>query len=177
LLAQFETNVFGVVKITRAMLPHMRERRSGTLVFMGSRSGWYGDPFCGAYAGSKFALEGLVESLRWETELFGIKTLLVDPGRFRTAFLSSGRNLVMSEARISDYQEAYQSFLDQIAGEDGKQPGDVSKAVSTILDLVRREGVAGGREVPFRLPLGTDCYQTIKEECEETLKELQQWSR
>jgi len=67
-LSIFNTNVFGVIKVTRAVLPHFRERRSGTLVFISSRSGWYGDAFVSAYSGSKFALEGLVEGLRWELE-------------------------------------------------------------------------------------------------------------
>lgn len=58
ILAQFDTNVFGSIKVTRAVLPHLRERRSGTMVFIGSLSGWHGHPFVGAYAGSKFALEG-----------------------------------------------------------------------------------------------------------------------
>ncbi len=61
--AQFDTNVFGVIKVTRAVLPHFRQNRAGTLVFMGSRSGWYGDSFGGAYAGSKFALEGINRTL------------------------------------------------------------------------------------------------------------------
>jgi NAD(P)-dependent dehydrogenase (short-subunit alcohol dehydrogenase family) len=161
--------------VTRAVLPHLRRRQSGTLVFIGSRSGWYGDPFCGPYAGSKFALEGVVESLRCETERFGIKTLLIEPGRFRTDFLSLTGNLTRAKANISDYGQAYQSFLDVIAHEDQKQPGDVRKGVSVVVDLVRKEGLAKDREVPFRMPLGTDCYETIKEECEETLRMLHQW--
>jgi NAD(P)-dependent dehydrogenase (short-subunit alcohol dehydrogenase family) len=174
-LAQFETNVFGVIKVTRALLPHLRNRRSGTLVFMGSRSGWYGDAFCGAYAGSKFALEGIVESLRWEVEPFGIKTLLVEPGRFRTPFLFSGGNLRRAEPGVADYRQAYQGFLAYLALEDGNQPGDVRKGVSVILDLVRKEGLAKDREVPFRVPLGADCYGTIEEECEKTLSTLRDW--
>ena len=63
-LAEFDTNVFGVIKATRAVLPHFRERRQGTNVFIGSRSGWLGDPFCSAYSGSKFALEGEIQQRR-----------------------------------------------------------------------------------------------------------------
>ncbi|KAB5566724.1 hypothetical protein GE09DRAFT_1107991 [Coniochaeta sp. 2T2.1] len=175
-LAQFETNVFGVIRVTRAVLPHFRARRTGTMVFMGSRSAWYGDPFCGAYSGSKFALEGIVESLRWETAPFGIRTLLIHPGRFRTAFLSSsGGGFSTVKAEGSEYQAAYAAFLGYIAKEDGNQPGDVQKGVGVILDFVRREGVAEGREVPFRMPLGADCFETIKQECEETLAVLKEW--
>lgn len=145
------------------------------MVFIGSRSGWYGDPFCGAYAGSKFALEGLVESLRWETQPFGIKTLLIDPGRFRTPFLSSSGGMTIVEPKVDAYRAAYQEFQGNIAKEDGTQPGDVQKGVGVILDLVRREGVAKGKEIPFRVPLGTDCFETIKEECEDTLAVLKEW--
>jgi len=174
-VAQFNTNVFGPVRVTRAVLPHLRGRHAGTLVFLGSRSGWFGDPFCGAYSGSKFALEGLVESLRWETEPLGIRTLLVDPGRFRTAFLDPAGNLGTAVSRVPDYREAYQTFLGHIASEHGRQPGDVAKGVEVIVDLVRREGVAEDGAVPFRLPLGSDCYETVREKCEETLRVLQKW--
>ena len=134
--------------------------------------------FCGAYAGSKFALEGLVESLRWETEPFGIRTFLIDPGRFRTGFLSSAGNLVIAKSRVPEYQEAYKRFLAQISSEDGQQPGDVAKGVEVIVDLVRGEGVAEDKdlgELPFRLPLGSDCLETIKEKCEETLRVIREW--
>merc|ERR1711939_704289 len=83
-LAQFNTNVFGTINVTRALLPHFRQRRSGTVVFIGSLSGWIGHPGAGAYAGTKFALEGMVESLQQEVSPFGICTLLMEPGRFRT---------------------------------------------------------------------------------------------
>ncbi|GAB1312032.1 hypothetical protein MFIFM68171_02242 [Madurella fahalii] len=177
LQSQFDTNVFGPFKLTRAVLPHFRARGSGTLVFLGSRSGWYGDPFCGAYAGSKFALEGMVESLRWETEPLGIRTMLIDPGRFRTEFLCSAGNLAVAESRVPDYTEDYESFLAQIAAEDGRQPGDVAKGVGVIVDLVRGEGVAEGRDrgALVRLPLGSDCLETIKEKCENTLRMLEKW--
>ncbi|KAI1416386.1 NAD(P)-binding protein [Hypoxylon sp. FL1857] len=175
LLAQFDTNVFGVFKVTRAVLPHLRERRSGTLVFIGSLSGWHGHPFTGPYAGSKFALEGLVESLWRETEALGIKTLLVEPGRFRTMLLSPD-NLKAVPSKIPDYAEASKAHIDGLAKEDRAQPGDPQKAIKIIVDLVRKEGCAEGKEVPFRFPLGADCYITIKEKCEETLSLLRDWN-
>ncbi|KAI0011534.1 NAD(P)-binding protein [Xylariaceae sp. FL0662B] len=174
MLAQFETNVFGVLKVTRAVLPYMREGRAGTLVFIGSLSGWYGDPFVGPYAASKFALEGLVESLSRETENFGIRTLLMEPGRFRTMLLSPG-NLQVVQSSISDYASASRDKINGLAKEDRNQPGDTRKAVKIILDVVRGEGCAEGKDVPLRLPLGTDCYDAIKEKCQETLKLLEDW--
>jgi NAD(P)-dependent dehydrogenase (short-subunit alcohol dehydrogenase family) len=173
LLAIFNTNLFGAVRLTKALLPHFRERRSGTILFLSSRSGWYGDPWCGAYAGSKFALEGMVESLRWETEKYDIKTLLVVPGRFRSPFLSGP---IAAPGKTEAYRDDYEGFLKTIAEEeDGKQPGDLKKGVSVVLDLVREEGIAQGRKVPFRIPIGTDCYETIEQECETTLKEMREW--
>lgn len=174
LLSQFETNVFGTYKVTRAILPHFRERRSGTMVFISSLSGWHGHPFVGPYAGSKFALEGLVESLSREIAPLGIKTILIEPGRFRTNLLSPG-NLQAVPSRISEYMAASQAHLDGLAKEDRTQAGDPRKAVTIIADLVKGEGCALGREVPFRLPLGADCYEGVREKCEGTLKVLEDW--
>ncbi|KAI1095505.1 NAD(P)-binding protein [Rostrohypoxylon terebratum] len=174
LLAQFDTNVFGVVKVTRAILPHLREKRSGTMVFISSLSGWHGHAFTGPYAGSKFALEGLVESLSRETEGFGIKTLLIEPGRFRTMLLSP-ENLRSKRSKIADYEKGSEAHANSLARDDRLQPGDTKKAVKIIVDLVRKEGCAEGKEVPFRFPLGTDCYETLKGKCEETLSLLEDW--
>ncbi|KAJ9624601.1 hypothetical protein H2204_010783 [Knufia peltigerae] len=173
-LAEFDTNVFGTIKVTRALLPHFRERRSGTMVFIGSLSGWVGHAGCGAYAGSKFALEGLVESLSCETAHLGLKTLLIEPGRFRTKLLSSG-NIKSVASSIPDYQEFSETLLSGLGKEDQNQPGDPVKLVEIILDLVRQEGAAANRDVPLRLPLGVDCFDEMKAKCEETLQLLENW--
>jgi NAD(P)-dependent dehydrogenase (short-subunit alcohol dehydrogenase family) len=161
-------------------------------VFISSLSGWIGHPGCGAYAGSKFALEGrhspntlfliqpltrrsgLVESLWRETTNLGIRTLLIEPGRFRTKLLSSG-NMRATPSTIPDYAEFTNGLIDTLNRDSEKQPGDPVKLVEIVLDLVRREGVAEGKEVPFRLPLGADCYEEIKSKVEETLKMLDEW--
>ncbi|KAF2729578.1 NAD(P)-binding protein [Polyplosphaeria fusca] len=173
-LAQFDTNVFGTIKTTKALLPHFRQRKSGTNVFISSLSGWIGHPICSPYAGSKFALEGIVEGLWRETASLGIRTLLIEPGRFRTKFLSDG-NRKGEESAISDYSFLSSAVLGGIAKEDQAQPGDPVKLVEIIVDLVRKEGVAQDKEVPFRVPLGIDSYDAIKEKCEETLKMLEEW--
>ncbi|KAH7413980.1 hypothetical protein DE146DRAFT_14094 [Phaeosphaeria sp. MPI-PUGE-AT-0046c] len=173
-LAQFDTNVFGTIKVTKAILPHFRERKTGTMVFISSLSGWVGHPGCSAYAGSKFALEGIVEGLHAETAHLGLKTLLVEPGRFRTNLLSSS-NMKARLSDIAEYAESSRAQMTGLAGEDQKQPGDPAKLVEIVLDLVRGEGVAQGMEVPFRLPLGVDCYTDIKEKCEATLAMLETW--
>ncbi|KAI0386371.1 NAD(P)-binding protein, partial [Hypomontagnella monticulosa] len=174
LLAQFDTNVFGVFKVTRAALPHLREKRSGTMVFISSLSGWHGHPFVGPYSGSKFALEGLVESLSRETEALGLKTLLIEPGRFRTLLLSPG-NLHAASSNIPEYAQASKAHLSGLAKEDRAQPGDAQKAVKIIVDLVRKEGCAEDKDVPMRFPLGADCYHVMKEKCEDTLQLLRDW--
>ncbi|KAH8889612.1 NAD(P)-binding protein [Thozetella sp. PMI_491] len=175
-LAEFDTNVFGAIKVTRALLPHFRQAKAGTNVFISSRSGWIGDPFCSAYSGSKFALEGLVEGLWKETQQFGIKTLLVEPGRFRTKFLSDGNKKAIV-SKIPDYTEGSKALLEILEREDLAQPGDPEKGITVIIDVVRGEGCAVGREIPFRLPLGADCYEAIKEKCQDTLKLLEEWQQ
>jgi len=100
---------------------------------------------------------------------------LIEPGRFRTKLLSAG-NLKVAPSDIPDYKHSSTAFLQGLAKEDQAQPGDPLKAVEIILDLVRKEGCATDRDIPFRLPLGTDCFDAIKEKCEETLKLLEDWS-
>lgn len=171
---QFATNVFGTMNVTRALLPHLRARHSGTVLFISSLSGWIGHPGCGAYAASKFALEGLAESFHAETELLGIRSLLIEPGRFRTNFLSPS-NLQATAPIIADYKSLSTALASSLANEDRKQPGDPQKLVRIVLDLIHREGIAADVQVPFRLPLGSDCYDEIKAKCEQTLATLENW--
>ena len=105
----------------------------------------------------------------------GIKTLLIEPGRFRTNLLTPG-NVQISQSKIPEYLEGSKAIIDHFAEQDMAQPGDVRKGVDIILDLVRGEGVAAGKDVPLRLPIGTDCYHGIKKKCEETLDLLSSWS-
>ncbi|KAK7914002.1 NAD(P)-binding protein [Apiospora marii] len=173
-LAQFETNVFGAIKVIKAMLPHMRERRSGTVVFIGSRAGWIGDGGVSAYCGSKFALGGMAEALHNETQHLGIRTLLVEPGRFRTKLLSTS-NMQAATSKHSEYAELSQNLLQHLVEEDQAQQGDPDKLVRILADMVRREGCAAGREVPFRLPVGSDMVADVRGKCEDTLALLGEW--
>ena len=144
---------------------------------MSSLSGWLGHEFTGAYAGSKFALEGVVESLARETAHLGIKTLLVEPGQFRTRLLSPG-NALSEVSRIDDYADQSRALIGSFAAADEKQRGDPAKAVQIVLDFVRGEGVVAGRkreELPLRVPLGPDCYEVLKMKSEETLGLLREW--
>ncbi|KAI1872094.1 uncharacterized protein JN550_004297 [Neoarthrinium moseri] len=173
-LEQFNTNLFGTIKVTKSVLPYFREQHHGMLVFIGSLSGWIGHPGVGAYASSKFALEGLAEAVHKETCDLGIRTLLVEPGRFRTNLLSQ-ENLKSIASAIPDYLELSEGLLTRLKEQNQTQPGDPRKLVDIIIDMVREEGVANGREVPFRLPLGLDVYDDMKDKCTSTLKLLQDW--
>ena len=116
----------------------------------------------------------MVEALSQETAHLGIKTLLIEPGRFRTKLLSSG-NVKTVASTIPEYVDFSKSLLEGLAKEDRAQPGDPVKLVEIILDFVLRDGIAKGRKIPFRLPLGVDVYTDMKAKCEETLKLLEEW--
>jgi hypothetical protein len=117
---------------------------------------------------------GMVESLYKETAHLGVKTLLIEPGRFRTKLLSP-TNLKRKVSTISEYTELSAKLLEGLALENGNQPGNVEKLVEITIDLVKGEGIAKGKQVPFRLPLGSDCFNDIKAKCEETLQLLAEW--
>ena len=117
---------------------------------------------------------GAVESLWRESTPLGIKTLLIEPGRFRTKLLSDS-NRKTKASSITDYANLSLAKTTGLSEEDQQQPGDPVKLAEIILDLVRGEGIAEDRAVPFRLPLGVDCYDDIKAKCEETLGVLEAW--
>lgn len=117
---------------------------------------------------------GLVESLWRETSPLGLQTLLIEPGRFRTKLLS-GSNRKTRVSAIKEYAELSDSKTAGLNGEDMNQPGDPVKLVEIILDLVRKEGVAQGKQVPLRIPLGVDVFDDMKAKCEETLALLEDW--
>ena len=167
--------------MTNAVLPHFRARKSGTLVFISSLSGWFGHPFTGAYASSKFAVEGLVESLARETaHIPGIRTTMIEPGQFRTKLLAP-ENMLNQVSEIEEYTEKSKETIQSFVDANDKQRGDPVKLVKVVVDLVRGEGVAGskvakgGGKLPLRLPLGPDCYEVVKGKCEETLGVLEEW--
>ncbi|KAA8650348.1 hypothetical protein EYZ11_000735 [Aspergillus tanneri] len=160
--AQFETNFFGPLRLIRSVLPFMRLRKSGTIVNVTSIAGQDGIQSVGLYAASKFALEGLSESLAREVSQFNISVLIVEPGAFRTNFLSAR---LKTETPLS---EAYQggpvaAALEMFDSAQGKQRGDPEKAVARIFGAVTGEGVAGElKGKVLRLPLGPDCVQRIE---------------
>ncbi|GKZ23503.1 hypothetical protein AbraIFM66951_008539 [Aspergillus brasiliensis] len=159
--SQFNTNVYGPIRVLKGVLPFMRKRRTGTVVNISSSAGVDGAPGCAVYAGSKFALEGMSESLSKELQPFGIRVLLVEPGYFRTNFFSA---FVEPAAGLNaDYVGTpVEAALNLIKAKHGKQEGDPDKAARRILEVVTGTGMAEGREDLkgyLRVPLGPDCWK------------------
>ncbi|KAF4447724.1 hypothetical protein F53441_8743 [Fusarium austroafricanum] len=163
---QIQTNLFGPLYTIQAALPGMRNRGSGTIINVSSIAGQDAQPSCGMYSASKFALEGLTESLSKEVKEFGINVLLVEPGAFRTNFLDASIKSNISDAKA--YQgTVLEATLQRFEKAAGKQPGDPSKAVDIIFEVATGEGVAGHLKGKIlRLPLGKDCFARLKTKLE-----------
>lgn len=117
----------------------------------------------------------MAEALHNETQHLGIRTLLVEPGRFRTKLLSAG-NMQAAESKYTEYTDLSQNLLRHLAEEDQAQQGDPDKLVRIPADMVRREGCAAGKEaLPFRLPIGRDMVADVRGKCEGTLALLREW--
>jgi NAD(P)-dependent dehydrogenase (short-subunit alcohol dehydrogenase family) len=152
---QIETLLFGPMNVARAVLPVMRKQRSGLLLTISSTAGISGGMFCTAYAAAKFGIEGWIESLAPEIAPFGIRTMLVEPGFFRTELLSPDSTTYAKPA-IDDYAERTNETITAWSGMDGKQGGDPAKLAIAIVQL------AGLDEPPTRFAAGTDAVQTFK---------------
>ncbi|KAL4781737.1 hypothetical protein BJX76DRAFT_349911 [Aspergillus varians] len=171
---QFTTNVFGTINTTRAFLPHFRSQKAGVIVNIGSMSAWETYPGVGAYSASKAALRYATDALDQEVASIGIKTLLVEPGQFRTELLSP-QNSMFAEIGISEYEEVARTTFETFRKAHGNQRGDPVKGVARIIDVVRGENGAAGREWPRELALGPDAVAGIRKKCEETLRLLGEW--
>ncbi len=160
--AQIETNLFGPVNVTRAVLPVMRAQRSGLVVTISSTAGIVGQEFCTAYAASKFALEGWSESLTPEVAPFGIRTMLVEPGFFRTELLGQDSTRY-AEPAIEDYAERTRQTVTAWTGMDGQQGGDPAKLARALVRL------AGSAEPPLRWPAGADAVGVLEQKAHQLL--------
>ena len=166
---QFEVNVFGLLNVTRAALPVMRRQRSGHLVQMSSLNGIVGMAGGGYYCGTKFAVEGLSESLAAEVAPLGIKVTIVEPGPHRTGFAGPGSARIADP--IDDYADSVGRAREAFAEMDGNQPGDPEAAAQAIVDAVD----AG--DPPLRLPLGRIALDDIRAKLTGQLDELERWER
>jgi NADP-dependent 3-hydroxy acid dehydrogenase YdfG len=172
--AQFNTNVFGQLNVIRAVLPVMRERRSGVVANMGSIGGWHGSPAAGLYCATKACSTILAESLRQEVAHLNIKVTSIEPGYFRTNFLSSGHKTTAAK-RIPDLAAGVDGVHAGLEAYDHNQPGDPQKGARLIVEALTGSGRCQGRELPARLSLGSDAYQMVSGHIDRYRTDLESW--
>ena len=160
--AQVETNFFGTVNVTRAVLPVMRAQRQGLIVTISSTGGVVGQAFVSAYSAAKFAVEGWMESLAPEIAPFGIRTMLVEPGFFRTELLTD-ESTKWPEASITDYAGTTRATVAAWKRMNGLQGGDPAKLAEALVQL------ASQAETPMRWPAGADAVETLEKKANELL--------
>src|SRR4051795_9041878 len=158
--AQIETNLFGPVNVTRAVLPVMRAQRHGLIVTISSTGGISGEAFVSAYSAAKFGIEGWMESLAPEVAPFGIRTMLVEPGFFRTELLTD-ESTKWPEASIDDYAENTRQTVSAWKKMSGLQGGDPAKLAGALVELATRP------QPPVRWPAGADAVETFEKKADE----------
>jgi len=166
-MPMYETNVFGLIRVTKALLPQFRERRSGHIVNLSSIGGLVGLPGWGLYNSSKFAVEGLSEALFVELAPLGVKVLIVEPGPFRTDFL--GRSGQEAAQRIADYDQTSGKTREYMKTNDGKQAGDPVRAVQAIIAAV------ASPNTPKHLLLGKLALTRFRQKLDEFTQEIAAW--
>jgi NAD(P)-dependent dehydrogenase (short-subunit alcohol dehydrogenase family) len=164
----YETNVFGLLNVTRAVLPSMRERRSGHVVNISSLGGYQSGAGFGVYCSTKFAVEGLSEALHGELAPLGIHVTVVEPGYFRTDFLD-GNSLALSPRILDDYAQSAGRVREAAKEINHNQAGDPLRLAQAMLKLVEAD------TPPLRLPMGTDTLQTIADKHAFVEAELKDW--
>ncbi|MEV5146957.1 SDR family NAD(P)-dependent oxidoreductase [Streptomyces sp. NPDC052727] len=165
----FDLNVFGLINVTRAVLPVMRKQGSGKLVHIGSRSGFEGEPGVSLYSASKFAVAGISEALSVEMAPFGIQSMVVEPGVFRTDFLDSS-SLSVAANRIPDYDGTPAHVtLDWIDQANHAQLGDPVKGAALIVEVTSTE------KLPTHLYLGRDTLERLEVKIQQIRDDLEPW--
>ncbi|MGI4883600.1 MAG: oxidoreductase [Janthinobacterium lividum] len=166
---QFDINVFGPLRVIRAVLPHLRARKSGHILNVTSIGGLTTFPGAGIYHGSKFALEGIGESLAKQVEPLGIRVTNVEPSGFRTDW--AGRSATYTQPRIADYNDTVGKNLKMSQENSGKQAGDPARAAQAMFDLVRMD------HPPLHLPLGKMAVKASLEKFAAITKEIEQHAK
>lgn len=164
----FQTNVFGVLWVTQAVLPYMRAQRSGRILNISSVGGYRGGAGFGVYCASKFAVEGLTEALYQELAPLGIHATVIEPGYFRTDFLDS-ISLTMSRAYIEDYASTVGAVRNRAADMNHIQPGDPDRLAQVIVEF------SNVPNPPVRLPLGSDTVAAIETKNAAVAEILTRW--
>jgi NAD(P)-dependent dehydrogenase (short-subunit alcohol dehydrogenase family) len=163
--AQVETTMFGPMNVTRAVLPIMRSQRSGLVIAISSTAGIAGQEFCTAYAASKFGVEGWIESLAPEVAPFGIHTMLVEPGFFRTELLTP-ESTSYAKTSIDDYTERTEQTVAAWNGMNGQQGGDPAKLADALVKLASLE------HPPLRFVAGADAVAAVEKKAKDLLAEV-----
>jgi len=163
----YDTNVFGLIRVTQELLPHMRQRRSGHILNLSSIGGLAASPGWGYYQSTKFAVEGLTEALAAEVAPLGIHVTAIEPGPFRTDFL--GRSGVEAANRIADYDATAGNARRYMSDQDGKQAGDPLRAVRAMIAVVESPNP------PLRLLLGASALKRLREKLDAWQKEIAAW--
>ncbi|KVV41433.1 short-chain dehydrogenase [Burkholderia territorii] len=164
----YETNVFGLLNVTRAVLPVMRKQRSGHVINTSSIVGYRAAAGVGVYSSTKFAVEGITEALHAELAPLGIHATMIEPGFFRTDFLDAS-SLAVGKTIISDYEETSGKLRHLAAEINHNQPGDPARLATAMLSLVDAE------TPPLRLPLGTDTLKAVAEKNAYVTAETEAW--
>ncbi len=165
--AQMETNFFGPLNVTRAILPVMRQQRSGQVITLTSAAGLIGQEFCAAYAASKFALEGWMESLHFDLAPYGISTMAVEPGFFRTELLVEGSSTIWPELDVEDYAERTSRTIQAWKGMNGQQGGDPAKLAQALVTL------SDAGELPLRFIAGADVMGGVEQNLATVQKQIE----
>ncbi|MFC9908729.1 oxidoreductase [Streptomyces sp. NPDC059862] len=168
LRALFDLHVLGPAALVRAVLPYMRERRSGAIVQMSSVGGQGSFAGFSAYSGTKFALEGMSEALADEVQEFGVKVLIVEPGAFRTSLFEGSRAGFSADSGV---YEKVSRTREYVSGGDGSQAGDPAKAAALILAALEAE------DSPLRLPLGDDSVTTVLDHLDQVRGDVMAWEK
>jgi len=163
---QIETNLFGTIIMTKAVIPHMRERRSGHIVQFSSVGGRLGAAGRAPYSAAKWGVEGFSEVLAQEMALVGVRVTIIEPGGFRTDFAGAS---TMIDAGRPEYDAVVGKAARMQQAYDGRQPGDPRKGAQAILQVVAAD------RPPLRLPLGSDAIAAIERSDRARLEELEQW--
>ncbi|VVN03205.1 3-phenylpropionate-dihydrodiol/cinnamic acid-dihydrodiol dehydrogenase [Pseudomonas fluorescens] len=165
----FATNVFGLLNVTRAVLPHMRAQRSGRVINISSIGGYQAYMGWGVYGSTKFAVEGITEALHQELAPLGIQATVVEPGFFRTDFLDE-QSLIKTQLELPDYDETVGKMRAFAEAANHAQPGDPQKFAEAMLTLVNAPNP------PQRLALGSDTVARIEAKNRLVAQELAEWN-
>jgi NAD(P)-dependent dehydrogenase (short-subunit alcohol dehydrogenase family) len=164
--AQIETNLFGPLNVTRAVLPVMRQQRSGHVITISSIAGLRGREFIAAYAASKFGLEGWMESLHFDVDPYGIRTTIVEPGFFRTELLVEGASTIWPELSIDDYAERTTATIAAWRSMNGRQGGDPAKLAAALVTITELDNP------PVRFVAGADAVAAVEQKATELLAQI-----